>query len=120
MTHLRFDNQTRSETDQAVISNLGRKGWEIYTPDPEPEPSPNPVTAITPRQLRLYLLSIGQLATVENFLAGLPGSEGEAARIEWEYSIEVHRSHPLTSTLGQMLGLDSAALDASFTSAAAL
>ncbi len=35
-THLRYDNQTRTETDQVVIDNLVRKGWEIYTPDPEP------------------------------------------------------------------------------------
>jgi hypothetical protein len=35
-THLRYSDQTRTETDQSVIDNLVRKGWEIYTPDPEP------------------------------------------------------------------------------------
>jgi hypothetical protein len=34
-THLRYDNQTRTESDQVVIDNLVRKGWEIYNPEPE-------------------------------------------------------------------------------------
>lgn len=33
-THLRYDNQTRTETDQSVIDNLVRKGWEVFTPEP--------------------------------------------------------------------------------------
>jgi hypothetical protein len=33
-THLRYDNQTRTETDETVIATLVRKGWEIYTPEP--------------------------------------------------------------------------------------
>ena len=35
-THLRYSDQTRTETDPVVIDNLVRKGWEIYTPDPQP------------------------------------------------------------------------------------
>ena len=35
-THLRYDNQTRTEIDETVIATLVRKGWEIYTPDPSP------------------------------------------------------------------------------------
>jgi hypothetical protein len=35
-THLRYDNQTRAETDQGVIETLVRKGWEVYQPEPEP------------------------------------------------------------------------------------
>jgi hypothetical protein len=35
-THLRYSDQTRTETDPSVIETLVRKGWEIYTPDPEP------------------------------------------------------------------------------------
>jgi len=39
-TNLRFNNQTRTETDEAVIATLVRKGWEIYTPEIVPEPPP--------------------------------------------------------------------------------
>jgi hypothetical protein len=34
MTYLRYDNATRTETDQSVIDNLVRKGWEVFTPEP--------------------------------------------------------------------------------------
>jgi hypothetical protein len=34
MTHLRYESQTRTETDQSVIDNLVRKGWEVFTPEP--------------------------------------------------------------------------------------
>jgi hypothetical protein len=34
MTHLRYDNQTRTETDETVIATLVRKGWEVFTPEP--------------------------------------------------------------------------------------
>lgn len=40
MTHLRYESQTRTETDQSVIENLVRKGWEIYTPEPVIEVPP--------------------------------------------------------------------------------
>jgi hypothetical protein len=39
-THLRYDNQTRTETDDTVIATLVRKGWEIYTPEPVVEVPP--------------------------------------------------------------------------------
>ena len=81
---------------------------------------PEPVTSITPRQLRLYLLSIGQLALVESFLETIPGAEGEAARIEWKFSQEVRRNHPLTPAIGSMLGLDSDGIDFAFSEAARL
>jgi hypothetical protein len=40
MTHLRYDSQTRTETDQSVIDNLVRKGWEVFTPEPVVEVPP--------------------------------------------------------------------------------
>lgn len=120
MTTLTIEGMMRQETDPAVIANLIRKGWTETTPLPEPEPEPEPVAVITPRQLRLYLLSIGQLDEVESLIISLPGAEGHAARIEWEYSMEVRRSHHLTSAVGQLLGLDSDALDEAFNTASTL
>jgi hypothetical protein len=40
MTHLRYDNQTRTETDETVIATLVRKGWEVFTPEPVVEVPP--------------------------------------------------------------------------------
>lgn len=39
-THLRYDNATRTETDQSVIDTLVRKGWEVFTPEPVVEVPP--------------------------------------------------------------------------------
>jgi hypothetical protein len=40
MTHLRYDNATRTETDETVIATLVRKGWEVFTPEPVVELPP--------------------------------------------------------------------------------
>jgi hypothetical protein len=39
-THLRYDNQTRTETNETVIATLVRKGWEVFTPEPVVEVPP--------------------------------------------------------------------------------
>jgi len=39
-TYLRYDNQTRTETDETVIATLVRKGWEVFTPEPVVEVPP--------------------------------------------------------------------------------
>jgi hypothetical protein len=41
MTHLRYDNATRAETDETIIATLVRKGWEVFTPEPMVEVPPN-------------------------------------------------------------------------------
>jgi hypothetical protein len=39
-TYLRYDNQTRTETDLGIIETLVRKGWEVYEPEPVVEVPP--------------------------------------------------------------------------------
>jgi hypothetical protein len=38
--HLRYNTQTRTETDETVIATLVRKGWEVFTPEPVVEVPP--------------------------------------------------------------------------------
>lgn len=76
--------------------------------------------SVTMRQARLALLQAGKLATVNAAVANMPGDAGEAARIEWEYSQEVHRDKALVLALAPVLGLNDAQLDALFVAAAAL
>jgi len=71
-THLRYDNQTRTETDETVISTLVRKGWEIYTPEPVVEVPPlvtaeqavsayfTPYQTIALQRLELALMTAGK------------------------------------------------------------
>lgn len=77
--------------------------------------------SVTMRQARLALLAAGKLDQVDATLAAMPeGVAKRAALIEWEYSSEVWRNKELVRTLGPALGLDDAALDSMFITAAAL
>lgn len=78
------------------------------------------VMAVTQRQARLALLAAGKLAAANAALNALPGPSGDAARIAWEYASEIRRDDPLVSSLGAVLGLDAAGLDALFAVAATL
>ena len=86
--------------------------------EPPPQPPVIPKT-VSMRQARLALLGAGKLAAVNAAVAAMPGLAGEAARIEWEYSGEVHRDKALVKALAPVLGLNDAQLDALFVAAAA-
>ena len=75
---------------------------------------------VSMRQARLALLSDGKLATVDQAIAAMTGVQGDAARIEWEFSSEVTRNQPLVLSMGQVLGLSSTQLDALFFVAATI
>lgn len=77
-------------------------------------------TQVTMRQARLALLYAGLLTPVNAAIASMPGAEGDAARIEWEFAKDVDRSKPLVAAMATALNLDGAALDALFEAAAAL
>lgn len=81
---------------------------------------PGAVKVVSMRQARLALHGAGLLTAVESAIDGLPSPQKEAARIEWEYSQEVHRDRPFVQTLGVAIGLNDEQLDALFTQAAAL
>ena len=78
------------------------------------------VKVVSMRQARLALLNAGLLTKVNNMIATMAGSQGDAARIEWEFSSEVERDRGLVTVLGAGLNLTPAQLDALFTSAAAI
>lgn len=74
-------------------------------------------TKVTMRQARLALLQEGLLDDTEALIASLEGPEGQAVRIEWDYSSEVHRHKPFVQSLGSQLGLDDEQLDQLFITA---
>ena len=88
---------------------------EFFGPSVLPAPE-----AVTARQARLALLGAGKLAMVEGALAQIPGVQGEAARIEWEYATDIRRDSPLIGALAPMLGLTSEQVDGLFRAAAGL
>lgn len=97
-----------------------RKGIELV-PTPVTVPAPTPVPQqVTMRQARLALLHAGLLAQVDPAINALASPERQTARIEWDYSSSVVRNRPLVVMLGEALGLDDAALDQLFITAAGL
>ena len=96
--------------------------WLAAGNSPEPaDPIAQSVpTVVSMRQARLALLQAGLLGTVNSAVATMSGAEGDAARVTWEFSTEVRRTDPLVAQLATQLGLDDAALDGLFKTAAAL
>lgn len=75
---------------------------------------------VTMRQARLALLDAGLLEAVQTSVATMPSAEGERARIDWEYALEVRRDWPLISYMAGDLGLTDEQVDGLFVAAAAI
>lgn len=69
-------------------------------------------------QARLALLDTGRLATVQAAIDAMPGLEGDAARIEWEFRTTVRRDSALVQSLIAGFGWSNAEVDAMFVLAA--
>lgn len=98
---------TRADFPGAVAPAL-----PVYIPPPSTVPQ-----AVSMRQARLALLQAGLLANVNSAVAALPGLDGDAARVEWEYAQEVRRDSPLVASLAAAMSLDAARLDGLFVAA---
>lgn len=77
-------------------------------------------TAVPMRNARLALLSAGLLAQVESMISSLPGDDGIAARINWEFAQTVRRDDQLVASMWVALGKTEAELDALFIAADAI
>lgn len=84
-------------------------------PDETPSAAPSQVTI---RQAKIQLSRAGLLSSVNDFIAGMEGQEGEEARIEWDYATELRRDHPLVAALGPQFDLSEEDIDALFVEAA--
>lgn len=73
---------------------------------------------ITMRQARLVLLQYGLLDKIDTIIASLPGAEGRAAKIEWEYGTVIKRTSPLVLAMSSQAGLTEEQLDQMFILAA--
>lgn len=76
--------------------------------------------SVTMRQCRIALLDAGLLDAVQSSIATMPGADGERARIDWEYALDVRRDWPLINALGSQLGLTEQQIDELFIAAAAV
>lgn len=115
-----FAYETQAERDQYGAPDLIAMTDAEVDAHLNPEPVVQVPSIVTMRQARLALLAASKLAAVETAINALPEPQRSAARIEWDYSSEVHRNRAFVQTLGAALGLDDAALDELFTQAATL
>lgn len=76
----------------------------------------NVPASVTPRQVRLLLLSQGLLDDVQAMIA----AQDQATRITWEFALEFRRDDPLLNALAANLGLTDQQIDDFFIAAAAL
>ena len=106
--------QYGGEIDEALLAEIEAE-WV-----PLPPPPPPIITSVTMRQARLALHQQGLLTQVNNAVASMPGAQGGAARIEWEFSSTVERNRPLVQSLSVSLGLTSQQIDDLFALAATL
>ena len=77
---------------------------------------PKVPASVTPRQVRLLLLSQNLLSQVEAIIA----ASDEPTKITWQYASEFRRDDPLLAALSQQLGLTSEQVDQFFIAASQL
>ncbi len=111
-----YDPAYQGGQHNAETGEVSGGEW-VSTGVPPPPPVPQEVTM---RQAKLALLHAGHLATVTQAIAAMPGVEGEAARIEWEYSSVMQRNKPFVEGIGSAVGLTSEQIDQLFIAAAGI
>lgn len=110
-------------SDRAVIPNDPMNmdyqdylSWLLQGNTPEDADIPYSVpNLVTMRQARIALLRKGKLNDVEACIQSMTGTEGDEARIEWEYSSLVDRNRPLMQKVIDLIGLTNTEVDELFT-----
>lgn len=116
-----FAYESDGSQDAYIASSLVRMTPEQVSDHLANAAQQSPVPErVTMRQARLALLGAGLLDAVEAAINGMPGDQGKAARIEWDYSSEMVRSRPFVQQLGAAIGLSSSQIDQLFIAAAGI
>lgn len=105
---LTLDPKMVLRSDGALIPDVPNGDWQVYqewlTDGNTPNPMPTVPTTreIDARRLRLALVELNLLDTIESAIATLPKS----AQIDWEYATFIKEDYPLVQSLSSALGLD--------------
>jgi len=80
----------------AQLAQLQADGWSVD----------RMTLTATPRQLRLAMVDVGiDPSIIDQMIAAMPdGIDKTKAHTEWEYALEISRSHPLVELMIQTLG----------------
>lgn len=117
------DFQTEQEclSHKAYLESIGYSFEDKVSDDGSTIPSSHeykieeyklPLGSISPRQIRMALLSMGvNENAVETAIATLPSPQKEQAMIAWKYSTEFIREQASVDQIGNLAGLTSEQLD---------
>lgn len=84
-------------------------------------PETPPTREATLRQIRHWLIENGYYATVTGYINSIPDPITRLkAQTDFQHCSAVERSHPLVESIGAILGLTQAQVDAAFTEASKL
>lgn len=90
-------------------------GSTTTTDDGRPEYVP---AEVSPRQIRLALLSIGITpAAIQQAIEAMPDPQRTAANIEWEFATVIRRDHAMLNAMAAQMGMSSEQLDDLFRAA---
>jgi hypothetical protein len=115
---LTFEDGQPAPTEAELAATLTQAQALLAAEQATPPP---PIPDITQRQFRLWLIENGKLDAAKAIINGMPSGKDKAkAQTEWEYASIIKRTHPLTSAIGQALGMSDAQLDQAFRDASEL
>jgi hypothetical protein len=113
--HVEYDAAANTALSSISSYQSYVDAWTAAAPAPVVPPAQTVPTVITMRQARLALLQGGYLTQVDALIAAMTGSDGDAARITWQFAATVERAHPLVSAIATELSLTSTQVDNLFT-----
>lgn len=104
-----------ADTDMAGVMQVITK--EMYDEHYAVELRARMPSVATPLQIRLALIKMGLLDTIQNFIAALPEPAKTIVTTEWEYAIEIDKNSNTIKNLAAQMGLTSEQLDDIFITA---
>jgi hypothetical protein len=136
LMNLSLNSQLRTESDQAIIQTLLRKGW-VEAAQPAFNPQTHSASWVNgawvvseivpevPAEVPLWafraILTVSGIAqNVDAMLDALDEPQKTIAKTQWVYGNFIVRSHPLIVALGSQLGMTSTQIDDVFIQAASL
>ncbi|MBN9047466.1 MAG: hypothetical protein J0H18_17640 [Rhizobiales bacterium] len=90
---------------RANAGDFGAIADYVAPPEPTPEEIRAAMPALSAKQIRLGLLSLGKLDGVDAAIDAMSEPDRSQAKIQWEYATEFHRLHPLIVNIMPLLGL---------------
>ncbi len=107
-----FQDQQSMDAFLATLSEGDILSTTDITAEVEAENLKKKYPAVSPRQIRLALLSQGITESmIDATIGALPSPDKEAAMIAWRYSTSFERFLPIVEQIGIALGFDSIALN---------